>query len=721
MRKFKNFVIGGIENKIFNLVAITVILIMAAYTAIIVVQSNKLSAIVEESGDSQVESMTTISNATMDAVVSESLTTQTVLSADLSDTVFGNVRSQVLMIADYATKLYANPDINNHVVVPTPDLCADGEPVAYLVYDEGIDPTDYDIASEVGILGNIAEMMKSTYDRTIIDACYIGTESGFTIFADDAPSVKVGADGRALTYPARQRPWYIEAKERGDVFFTDIIPDNYTGEYGVICSCPVYDPAGELKAVIGVDLFIDSMIEQINDSDKDGSFVFVVNGDGHVIVSPKSEGLFAVKSENEAVDLRGMRNENLSAIINTALNENTGVREIEVDGAVYYMCGAPIPTMDWAFISAVSKDVTRQPTVMLQEGYQSITQEAVAKYNDSLGNAKSAIIIILVVILLLAIVNGIVLARRIVRPLNKMSKQVSELNGDNLDFIKDKSFYTDDEIEVLADAFLGLTNRTKSYINEITHITAEKERISAELNVATQIQADMLPRIFPPFPERKEFDLYASMNPAKEVGGDFYDFFLTDDEHLALVMADVSGKGVPAALFMVIAKTLIKNRAQMGGTPAEILKDVNEKLCEGNETELFVTVWLAIVDIKSGEGIAANAGHEHPVLCHENGEFELIKYKHSPAVATMEGLSFREHEFTLKPGDTLFVYTDGVPEATNLDDEGFGYERLLKVLNDSRDTDIKTVTENVAADIEEFGGGTEQFDDITMLCLKYYG
>lgn len=172
---------------------------------------------------------------------------------------------------------------------------------------------------------------------------------------------------------------------------------------------------------------------------------------------------------------------------------------------------------------------------------------------------------------------------------------------------------------------------------------------------------------------------------------------------------------------MVIAKTLIKNRAQMGGTPSEILRDVNDTLCEGNEAELFVTVWLAILDIKTGVGIAANAGHEHPILCHKDGEFELVKYRHSPAVATMEGLSFKEHEFTLVPGDTLFVYTDGVPEAVNLDDEGFGYERLLSVLNRSKDADIKAITENVAAGIEEFRGGTEQFDDITMLCLKYYG
>ena len=249
----------------------------------------------------------------------------------------------------------------------------------------------------------------------------------------------------------------------------------------------------------------------------------------------------------------------------------------------------------------------------------------------------------------------------------------------------------------------------------------EKERIGAELNVATQIQADMLPRIFPAFPERKEFDLFASMDPAKEVGGDFYDFFLVDDDHIALVMADVSGKGVPAALFMVIAKTLIKNRAQLGESPAEILKNVNEQLCEGNEAELFVTVWLAIIEISTGKGIAANAGHEHPTICHANGKYELVEYRHSPAVATMEGIRFREHTFELNPGDRIFVYTDGVPEATNVNEELFGNERMLSALNSDPEAAPKQLLHNVRASIDAFVGNAPQFDDITMMAFSYFG
>lgn len=280
---------------------------------------------------------------------------------------------------------------------------------------------------------------------------------------------------------------------------------------------------------------------------------------------------------------------------------------------------------------------------------------------------------------------------------------------------------SNDEIGDLYQVIRAMQGRIVEYLDNLTRVTAEKERIGAELSIATQIQADMLPRIFPPFPERHDFDIYATMTPAKEVGGDFYDFFLIDDDHLGLVMADVSGKGVPAALFMVIAKTLIKNRAMMGGGPAEILQYVNEQLCVGNEAELFVTVWLAIVELSTGKGLAANAGHEHPVLRRGDGKYELVVYRHSLAVAAMEGVRFREHPFELHPGDTLFVYTDGVPEATNAQNELFGTDRMLAALNRSPDSDPEALLHTVKAEIDSFVGDAPQFDDITMMCLHYNG
>ena len=283
------------------------------------------------------------------------------------------------------------------------------------------------------------------------------------------------------------------------------------------------------------------------------------------------------------------------------------------------------------------------------------------------------------------------------------------------------SVNTGDELEVLCSSLQGMEQDLATHIENLRKVTAEKERIGAELNVATQIQADMLPRIFPAFPGRHEFDLHATMTPAKEVGGDFYDFFLVDNNHLCLVMADVSGKGVPAALFMVIAKTLIKNRAQLGESPAVILKNVNEQLLEGNEAELFVTVWIAIIEISTGKGMAANAGHEHPVIRRADGSYELVVYRHSPAVATMEGVRFREHPFELHPGDRLFVYTDGVPEATDAQNELFGTDRMLEALNRDPDASPRQLLANVQAAIDAFVGDAPQFDDITMLSMYYYG
>ncbi|MCR5404122.1 MAG: PP2C family protein-serine/threonine phosphatase [Butyrivibrio sp.] len=246
-------------------------------------------------------------------------------------------------------------------------------------------------------------------------------------------------------------------------------------------------------------------------------------------------------------------------------------------------------------------------------------------------------------------------------------------------------------------------------------------RIGAELSMATDIQASQLPRLFPAFPNRPEFEIYASMTPAKEVGGDFYDFFLIDDNNIGLVMADVSGKGVPAALFMMVARVLLKSRLQNGDSPGVALSNVNTHLCENNDTGLFVTIWTAVLNVKTGKGVASNAGHEHPAIKRAGGKYELVTYKHSPAVATMEGIKFKEHEFELFPGDSLFVYTDGVAEATNKDNVLFGNERMLETLNRDPDAKPEQVLENIMNGITEFVKDAEQFDDITMLCLKFIG
>ncbi len=276
-----------------------------------------------------------------------------------------------------------------------------------------------------------------------------------------------------------------------------------------------------------------------------------------------------------------------------------------------------------------------------------------------------------------------------------------------------------DEIGVLAKAVHKMESDIVKYMENLTAVTAEKERIGAELSIATQIQADMLPSIFPAFPERPEFDIYATMNPAKEVGGDFYDFFMVDERHLAVVMADVSGKGVPAALFMVIGKTLIKDHTQPGRDLGDVFTEVNDLLCESNSEGLFITAFEGVLDLVSGEFTFVNAGHEIPFISKEGGGFEPYKIRAGFVLAGMEGMRYHCGSLRLEPGDRLFQYTDGVTEATNRDKELYGMERLKEILCRHAGEPPEALLTHIKRDIDAFVGEAPQFDDITMLCMEY--
>lgn len=277
------------------------------------------------------------------------------------------------------------------------------------------------------------------------------------------------------------------------------------------------------------------------------------------------------------------------------------------------------------------------------------------------------------------------------------------------------------ELYELSRSLQSMEMEMNTYLRDLDTMINDRARINAELDIATQIQMTMLPSVFPAFPDRDEFDLYASMKPAREVGGDFYDFFLVDDDHLALVMADVSGKGIPAALFMTVSRSAIRNRTEQGGTPAEIMQSVNDSLCEQNMMDMFVTVWLGILTISTGEIIASSAGHEYPALCGSDGQYVLMKDKHSLPCGTMKGIKYSEYTLTLPSGGRLFLYTDGVPESTDLNDILFGTDRMIEALNSIPAESPQDTIERVHQAIDRFVGKAEQFDDTTMLSFWYRG
>lgn len=334
----------------------------------------------------------------------------------------------------------------------------------------------------------------------------------------------------------------------------------------------------------------------------------------------------------------------------------------------------------------------------------------------------------LVAAVILMILSLIAVRHMLVEPITRLAAATREFvrrqKDDSLapTALDGRCFQSDDEIGVLYRSVRQMEEDLADYVKNLTAVTAEKERISTELNLAQRIQVSMLPCIFPPYPDRTEFDLFASMDPAKEVGGDFYDFFLVDNDHLALVIADVSGKGIPAALFMVITKAMIKNSTQMGGlSPSQILEKVNRQLCENNSEEMFVTAWLGILEISTGKLTCANAGHEYPALRRAGGQFELFRDKHGLALAAMPGVKYREYTLELAPGDWLFVYTDGVAEATRSDGALFGTQRMLDALNQADPSCPAQLPGHLRAAIDSFVEDAPQFDDITMLSMLYRG
>ena len=231
----------------------------------------------------------------------------------------------------------------------------------------------------------------------------------------------------------------------------------------------------------------------------------------------------------------------------------------------------------------------------------------------------------------------------------------------------------------------------------------------------------MMPSIFPAFPELPEFDIYASMEPAKEVGGDFYDFFLIDSDHLCIAMADVSGKGVPASLFMMISKIILQSCAMLGLSAVETIRKTNEAICSNNPMEMFVTVWLGILDLNTGKLNAVNAGHEYPALMHSGGRFELLRDKHGLVLGAFDGAVYNEYEIMMDPGSKIFLYTDGVPEAFDESGKMFGTERMIEALNKEPEADPVDILSNVRDAVRSYTGAAEQFDDLTMLCIEYKG
>ena len=614
--------------------------------------------------------------------------------ARFADAELGKYVEYANMLAGYITVLYHNPSkfVPNEVFPPNAEN-AGRFVMLRTVRDKQV---NYDsIKNECCLLGNVEQILAPFMKGRSEVAIFLATKSGFLMAYEAHSDLAVPKEGEPeVYYDFTSSSWYKQCEESQATGFSNVYDDHYGRGKMITVYAPFYDGEDKFAGAIGLDILITDLHREIVTIDMGReAHAFIVDHIGKLINSNNTpHAKAAMLSEDSDITSR---------IANEILAGYTGVTLSDSD---MYYAYTPVRSTGWKLCIKIPRSIVLSPLSYIFE---------------NMDWAITILLLAFVIIQAIVLFVGRKFSKKLVEPIHRLSDDVDKISSG--DFEHRAESISNDEIGDLARHFNVMTESLKEYITNLANVTAEKERIGAELNVATQIQAGMLPKIVPPYLNHEAFDISATMYPAKEVGGDFYDFFMIDDNHLALVMADVSGKGVPAALFMVIAKTLIKNRTMMGGTPGEILRDVNNQLCDGNEASLFVTVWLGILELSTGHVIASNAGHEPPAIRKVGGTYELHEAMQNTALAIMEDMEFTDSEFCLGHLDTLYLYTDGVTEATNINRQLYSTERMIEELNKTIGAPASEVLTMMNKSVMDFTGEAEQFDDLTMLCLQFFG
>lgn len=637
----------------------------------------------------------------------------------------GKVKKDVIILSNMMTNIASNPEEYHSRNIFEPSKNDIDKITAQLLFSsEVVDKSSPILRQEIGLTANIQDfLIQINTNSNVIISSYVASKNGFTIMVDRFAGRKFqNSDIKPDFYNATSRPWYIQAKKEDKTIFTDIVIDALGGGPCIICATPYY-ANGQFAGVVGMGTFLDNINEIIlNTKIGDNGFGFVINKQGQIITSPHTTGDL-ITGINNIKDLRQSTNTSLADAVQKIINEKAGLTEANIDGKDYYLAYAPMKNTDWYFVTAMEVDTVIAPAKETHENIINIATEYMDNLSEKTKMTVIGMIISISILLFFITYIGWSLADYLTKPIRQLSKGVQQIAMGN--FNGKLNIHTGDEIESLAISFNAMTTELQTYIKNLEQITAEKERIATELNVATNIQKNMLPCIFPPYPDRKDFDIYAVMYPAKEVGGDFYDFYLLDENHLVITIADVSDKGIPAAMFMVITKTILKNFAMSMTSPDDfsaVVQCANRQLCENNEEMMFVTVFMGMLDLKTGKFIYVNAGHTPPMIRHKHKDdstFEYLPVEKNCVLGINEEAQFKQQEVYLKQGDELFLYTDGVTEAINKEKKLYSIERLYSNLNKiNQKSSCQDILRDVKLSIDEFAQGMYQSDDITMLAIK---
>ncbi|MDR0908505.1 MAG: SpoIIE family protein phosphatase [Spirochaetaceae bacterium] len=624
--------------------------------------------------------------------VKEELTMLANDRADITDERLKAIMEQTEAVATLASEIYTHPENYKERFIDY--LHPDELGTAALSLRTAPWANLNTIRSEVYLLANVGDTLKQVAlkEGSGIDATFIGTESGFMIMYNNNETM-----ANANDYDHTQRVWYGPARDAGRLVWSDIFTTAEGRGAAITCPMPFYDYSGPtpvFKGVASTSATLDAAVQALIDSSNIGTtgYAFIMDSKGKVLLSSNQD------------------------IINTYLfdriDKEAGFIETTLNDEPVYVAYSPLQNIDWIFGIVAKTEEIAEPAAQIQNTILALTESSVDKIASTIMYVVIAIIVVILIAVVATFVIGGYLSRSISEPVIKLSEDAQIISAGNLEHKLDVK--TGDEIEELGNSF-------NQMIDSIQTITAEKQRVASELSIASEIQNDMLPRIFPVYTGSENFNIYAKMIPAKEVGGDFYDFFFLDEAKTKLVMviADVSGKGVPAALFMVIAKTLIKQQMQHVGDPAEALKSVNRVLCEDNPRNMFVTTFIICLDLESGFTLFANGGHNAPLISIDGQNYEFMKLKKGIPPGMFDTAKYQLSTIQLHEGDRIYFYTDGINEAMNIDGEEWGNERFIAEANRYINDEPEEFDNHIREALGKWTEGAEQSDDITSIAFHF--
>ena len=723
MKSGKSLIPKGLTGKLIRVSVCYVLAMAVFFMAIFGIRLAGLRKMIKSTKEKQMELISAKLGQSMTDITEENLKSLIITAIERTDDEFVIAKQDLITLRDQAEDVFAHPENYKPKEIYPPDKENGDTPMLQLLAPNGyenISPETYDMMQRLANLEPIMRQIVLSEDY-IIDS-YISTLDGVTLTFDRLSEGKFDENGEIKKFDARERGWFKGALESGDVFFSATVKSSLYGFRELVYSIPVYKD-GKPVAVIEGCLHIEAMSAFMQDNEREigkTGFSILISKEGQLSESKRQTGELMMP-DDITVDIRDRVNPELKAVIDKGLQKQTGIERVHVDGDEYYAAYGYLPTSGWAQIIFVSVPEVEEPIGKLLADIEEDTVKIWQRENMTY--LMSVLISIISFLLILTIANNIVAYRAKKRavPIVHMTERLREISGANMFFEMEDIYRTGDEIEVLAGSFETMAEKMRNYVDEIIDGIAEKERVKTELSLASKIQADMLPSVFPAFPDRNEFDIYAGITLAKEVGGDFYDFFFIGEQHLAMVMADVSGKGVPAAMFMMMVKSMIRVQILAGNDPGTALENVNDLINSNNREKMFVTVWIGILNVATGVITASNAGHEKPILKKPDGDFEVLNDKHGFVIGGIENMKYTNYEIVMKPGSKLFLYTDGVLNAVNSEGRSFGIDRTLAAINLNAGSSAKDIIESVNSEIRMYGGNKEQVDDLTMMCFEYLG